>query len=279
VPYAPILDTMKDGDTSRRKNSNPSSYTVLEASPAEEWKGTDGALENPSALVLERGPGFYRNELFHMLQGAGFNRIVHVGKGNAAILGESSSPISTVPGVRHLIPSENPSPGERINMGMRELKDGLVLVLWSDMTLASRSMSRRLLEKAFAQDLLCLVPELVGADGKRIASALPFARVPPRFAGRPILYATAVYDDLDSTLFPFDYCGLYDVARFCATGGFDERVKDPLRQTTDFGVKAWHSGQEIRMLSSLSLVLHGGPEKTTDAVRELRRPAMSAGRR
>lgn len=239
---------------------NHGSYTVLSAgSPA----GHDSAAEEElSALVFGRGGTMYWDRLFESLYSAGIARITYVG--SDADRGRGARMSSLFPGVRVLLPSGAAGPGSLVNLGMREIGSGKVIVLGSDQRLAAPILSARMKKKISVSDALYLCPSLEDKSG----SPAPLAfvpdsafqawtglgvRTPPVFLPLPGTARNGRAAESEALFFPGDYCGVYDVARFLLCGGFDETLKDPWWQLVDFGAKAWAAGAPLRCLPSLVL--------------------------
>lgn len=254
----PILEGMKATEIkAARKVRHTQSYTVLRSGDPE-WPSDDDL----AVLVLARGEGFYRDMLFESLYAAGFTRIVHAASGADRAQGERMS--RRFPGVRFLLSSGSPNPGALLNLGMREMGTGKVLVLWSDMRLATSAISFRLRRKICGSSALCVTPVLAAADGARLEAvfspAARDARIKPRIAvssGILPVEGRGEAAEASPNLFPRDYCGIYDAELFLASGGFDESISDPWWQVVDFGLGAWAAGESVVHMPSVELRYEG----------------------
>ena len=50
----------------------------------------------------------------------------------------------------------------------------------------------------------------------------------------------------EPTLFPFDFCGIYNREKFAQSGGFDPAIANPYWQKLDFGVRCFLWGEHLR---------------------------------
>lgn len=207
-----------------------------------------------SALVLNRGPGLYRAAMLDDLAQAGFQSVVSVETGNPPPEMESLS--ARFPQVRFLYLREPSGPGDMVNVGMRESCGPYVLVLWSDQRLAASFLSSRFLDRVAELDAACLVPELRDAGG----SVLPSVMHPALDRSHIRVLGLQPKADLEKSVYPFDYCGIYSKERFMLLGGYDWTLSRPYWQKMDFGFRAWLMGQRILLSQALKLNYQGAPE-------------------
>jgi hypothetical protein len=190
-----------------------------------------------SLLLLNRGARFDREEALREAEALDVGEIISVEHASV----EVDSLSRDHPDVRFLLAPEGPSVGELIDIGVAEARSRLVLVLWSDMRLESRSTLEQELEAAERSGAACVTPELVGPEGGIIPSAAS-----PRLQGARLTVSRAVPSgEQSSTLYPFDYCGIYRKDRFQSLGGFDRRVGSPYWQKLQFGLLAHLWGESV----------------------------------
>ena len=206
-----------------------------------------------SVVLLGRGARLYRGEVFSDLEKAGFSSVISVEEGGESLDVESLA--GRYPGVRFLLLSGPASPGEKVNLGMRESSAPRVLVLWSDTRLATQAISSRFYERLAEQDILCQAPLASGRGGE----PLPVAAAPALHRASLKVLGLVPVKDGTRSLFPFDYCGIYSRERFLLTGGFDPSLANPYWQRLDFGFRAWLWGEEIRVAQALRLAYDGDP--------------------
>jgi len=211
-----------------------------------------------SVLLLDRGNHLYRSELLRELEHIGFESIVSVE--SAGEVRDIESLAQRFPKCRFLLLGENVSPGEMINVGMRESQAPYVFVLWGDMRLSNAALSGRFFERLGEQDLLCRAPFFSSRKGE----VLPTMSVPGLQGSSLKVLGFIPPRDAVRTLFPFDYVGIYSKARFVLTGGFDGGIPSPYWQKLDFGFRSWLWGEEIRLSQALRVAYEDEP-KTEDA--------------
>ena len=239
-------------------NDRPVPYTVVggHASRAQ----AEG--RSVSILLLDRGSRLYRAEALRELERLGFDSIVSIEEGVEAVDVESLA--QRYPSTRFILLNGPLSPGEKINVGIRESSAPFVFVLWSDMRLQAVGLSGRFFERLAEQDILCLCPHLLAEKGNLLPSAVSPALQRQSLKLLPLPPAA----DGCRTLYPYDYCGIYSRARFILTGGFDGGIASPYWQKLDFGFRSWLWGEEIRLSQALKLGYEEGAaveDSTPDA--------------
>lgn len=207
-----------------------------------------------SVLLLNRGSRLYRGEAFRELDRIGFRHIVSVEE-----RGAEGSDVEALaarhPGARFLLLAGPTSPGEMVNLGMRESCGPYVFVIWSDMSLQTQALSSRFFERLAEQDFLCQAPFLSSAGELVPSAASPALH---RESSLKVLNLQPARDGARSA-YPFDYCGIYSRERFVLTGGFDGGIVNPHWQKLDFGFRSWLWGEEIRLASALRVAYAEAP--------------------
>ncbi len=198
-----------------------------------------------TVILLDRGEHLYRSELFEGLEKLGLSSVISIVEGPEN--GDASAFSQRFPAARFITLKENASPGERINIGMRECSDPFALVLWSDMRILSAGLSSRFSERLSSQNRLCSALYLQDPKGELLPSA-----VAPAFEKQNLrLIQLPPQTDGARSIYPFDYAGIYSKAKFILTGGFDGAIASPYWQKLDFGFRAWLWGEEIRLVQAL----------------------------
>ena len=225
-------------------------YTVVGSA-----KGSPCPESRPvSALLLNRGTRLFRAEAFYELERVGFESIVSV-ETRGAEGPDVEGLASRHPRARCLLLSKPASPGEMVNLGMRESCGPYVFVLWNDMRLQTQALSSRFFERLNEQDCLCQAPSLWAGN-----EVVPSAASPALENGGSLrLLNLAPGADGSKSLYPFDYCGIYSRERFALMGGFDGGIRNPYWQKLDFGFRSWLWGEQIRIASALKLAYAGSP--------------------
>jgi hypothetical protein len=228
-------------------DDRPVPYTVV-GGPA-----TRGDGHPVSVLLLERGNRLYHGEALRELERLGFQSIISVEEGKDAVDVESLA--QRYPGARFILLKESVSPGEKINVGIRESSSPYVFVLWSDMRLQAAGLSSRFFEKLGEQDCLCLAPYLQVGRGDLLPTAISPALHRQSLKLLPLPPAR----DGSRSLYPADYCGIYSRERFILTGGFDGGIATPYWQKLDFGFRSWLWGEEIKLSQALRVGYEEAP--------------------
>jgi hypothetical protein len=134
-------------------------------------------------------------------------------------------------------------------------------VLWTDMGLSGMQGLQLLAARVEESDWLCAVPALRNPGGEPV----PTIQVPTLIRGRLQVIPWPPKHSGTRSLFPFDYCGLYNKARFQLTGGFDTWMTTPYWQKLDFGLRSSLWGESILGDASfrLSYAVDQSPEDST----------------
>ena len=208
-------------------------------------------------LVLSRGDRLFRGELLRDLQARAMGEILWV-EGNGPSP-DVESLAREFPNVRFLLIKAPSTIGERLNIGIGESRAPLVLTLWSDTRLSAfppAAVGR--MEKS---GTLCTVPVARSAR----MDPIPSWQSPLWKKRRLALSFRVPQKDGEPTLFPFDYCGIFNREKFAQSGGFDPAIANPYWQKLDFGVRCFLWGERLRGTTEVVLTYTGAPpeEDTT----------------
>ena len=240
-------------NTTHSTSSPVSAYTVVGGSERVKSSGI-------SVVVLNRGAPFPRSSFFEELGKLGFDGIISLegSRRRYDLDGLSAS----FPSVRFILPSENISRGEEINIAARELSGPLFFVIWDDLRIL-RGGARSINEKQFNSEpgKLCTVPLI--QDGR--LETIPTLIAPLVIKGKVKTVPFIPEHDGQKTLFPFDGIGIYNRECFLRLGGFDRNFGNFYWQLMDFGFRAHLWGEEISAATAIRLSYEGAvtPEDTT----------------
>jgi hypothetical protein len=208
-------------------------------------------------LVLSRGDRLFRAEFLRGLQERALGEILWV---------EGSDPSTDIeslahdfPDVRFLLMKTPGSIGERINVGIAESRSPCVFVLWSDTRLSDFSAS--VITRLEESKVICSVPVARNAQAEPIPSWQS-----PQWKKRKLsLLFRVPRSSGESTLFPYDYCGLYNREKFSQSGGYDPLIANPYWQKLDFGFRCFLWGERLQGTKDIVLTYTGAPpqEDTT----------------
>ena len=232
-------------------------YTVLGGPKVDRIRKSQPPL---AVLLLNRGSRFYRQEKLRQLQEAGIGEVL-------CVEGPRFSPdIETLsrefPGIHFLLLQEQATAGERINIGIEEARARLVFVLWSDMELATQPGEAwsSFLSQIEEKHILCTVPRLMSSAEQE----LPCIQVPALIKGKLKVMPWKPVQEGMSSLFAFDYCGIYNRNRFSLSGGYDPWMSNPYWQKLDFGLRSFLWGERILCRRDM-VVRYEGDTETEDS--------------
>ena len=210
-----------------------------------------------SVLVLNRGARYYLSSLFQGLIDLGLNSIVFVDSSQRGFELESLS--AQFPEVKFLIPFENVTEGEMINLGMSETSSDYVMVLWNDMCLSSSAFPQSLIDKIKQSGIICAAPILIDEKNNSIPVQVVPSLTKMDFSTDRFLCRK----DLTKTLYMYDFTGIYNREKFIEIGGFDYTIKNPYWQNLDFGFRTYLWGMEI-VISNLYKMKYAGVSPLED---------------
>ncbi|MBN1410054.1 MAG: hypothetical protein JW969_04365 [Spirochaetales bacterium] len=203
--------------------------------------------ENPdkypslTLLILNRGGRFHRENLLKEIKEPADTEIIYL---EDSALSYDIEPLSRkYPDIRFLLLHNEITAGEKINLGAVESNSPSFLVLWSDMSLKAPRFSPSFLEHARINSLLCTVPVL---KNTRLES-VPCIMIPGYMKKKIKVVPWEPRKNEEHSLYPFDYCGIYDKEKFCRIGGYDPYLKNPYWQKMDFGFRSHLWGEKIQL--------------------------------
>ena len=200
-----------------------------------------------SIVLLNRAGRVFKSETLTELGKLNVYEIISIEGGGAGYDVEALS--VRFPTVRFIRIHQAITEGEKINIGIEEASSRYVLVLYDDMTAAAGVLSDRLLEQVVLADCLCCVPLIQSKKQSTVPSIMS-----PAFMRNnlKIVQLPPSVDGMNS-LFPFDFCGVYDKELFRKLGGFDGKISGKWWQKLDFGFRAYMWGESIQCKTSLRL--------------------------
>jgi len=214
-------------------------------------------------LLLNRGGRFYREELLKELTILSFAEIICI---EGPELSYDIEPLSRkFQGVRFLLLKDSISTGEKINLGFEESHSDYIMVLWSDIKFLHSTVSSRIVHTMESEKLLCSIP--VFRNHKK--EIIPTIQVPGFIKRKLKIIPWKTDKEGIKSIYPFDYCGIYNKEKFTKLGGFDSLITNPYWQKLDFGFRAYLWGEKIVLNPSFSLIY------TIDVVTEDNTPDTS----
>ncbi|MCR4790048.1 MAG: hypothetical protein K5839_03100, partial [Treponemataceae bacterium] len=186
-----------------------------------------------SVLILNRNSSNFKENNLEVLIKCGFEAIYSIenSKDNFKVEGFSKR----FPQVNFLLPAKKLSTGNLINLGMSLCKSKYLMVIWDDFALKFPLIQDILMAKIIEAKSICFAPVFVNNN---------YVPIPSKMTPRVDRYNFSVFPesvvyDNSKTLYPFDYCGVYDKDRFINVGGFDSSLTSAHWQLLDFSLRSW----------------------------------------
>lgn len=197
---------------------------------------------NVAVILLNSNGSHFRVQMLENLVNCGFASIVSIEPNRDNINIEENA--RRFPTVKFIIPLEQVTEGEMINIGMSEVNTAYVLVLRDTLSIPPGIISPRFVEKLIKLGNYCIVPRLLNSEKQSVAvRSTPFAN-----RGHLRMEMSSVVPTDTPTVYPFDFIGLYNREKFIQLGGFDYTILSPYYQNVDLGLRSWLWG-EITIVS------------------------------
>jgi hypothetical protein len=195
-------------------------------------------------MLLNRGGKPFRYEYFRELEQLGNLEIISVESGGKTYDIEALS--HKFPRIKFLIMRRKANPGEQINIAMKEAAGANVFVFWNDMKISS-PLTEALVRRIAEARRLCTVPVIQNTRMETVPSVLVPAFHRKNLKVLPMLPQQSGV----KSLYPFDYCGIYNRERFLLTGGYDHTLESRYWQKLDFGFRSHMWGESIECDTAL----------------------------
>ena len=209
-------------------------------------------LESVAVMLLNRNGSHYCRRNIENLLNCGFTEIIAVENSSHSYSVEEFA--QRYEQVKFVVPLENVTPGDMINIGMAETESAFVLVIWDDVRTVPPFVSKETLRSLVQSGHLCSAPVLQSAHLQYIPVRMQpkiekntFSVVPPDFSA---MRSNAGL----KTVYPFDFMGIYDRQKFMQLGGYDYTIVSPYWQNLDFSLRAWLWGECIELDQHFRLV-------------------------
>jgi hypothetical protein len=195
-----------------------------------------------SVVLLRRGGKQFYPSLIEDLAQKGVGEIILVESLESS--SDMESLIHSFPRLRCLLVQEPLTVGEKINLAVEEALGDWVLVQWTDMAWGDMPSSSRMWQEVSNRKEAVLVPELSNRFGEGVPSRFGPSLLKKEFKPLPIGQGE---EDKDS-IYPFDFVGLLNKAKFRALGGYDGDNPSPYWQCMDFGLRSHLWGEHFYAL-------------------------------
>lgn len=201
---------------------------------------------NIAAVVLNSGWSQFRTQAAENLAKCGFNEIIFVEADSKNYNLEGFA--GRFPFVKFIVPLEEATDGELINIAAGEASSDFFLVLRDTLDFSHDILSPTLSKSLEDFGAFCVSPRLLSEE-----MAFPILYSPEIHKGVMRLAATSTVSDGLPDLMPFDFIGLYDRNKFIAYGGFDYTIKQSYWQNLDLSFRAWLFGEKIILSTAFCL--------------------------
>ena len=215
-----------------------------------------------SLVLLNRGGRPFKSSTISDIDALGIREVLSVEGPAASYDIEALS--AKYPFIKFLILHQEVTLGEKINMAIAESNGRFNLVLWNDTRSQPGVITERFLDRIIKKDLLCVVPVLQNQK----METLPSIRSPAFYRKQLRVLPSQPSTDGVPSIYPYDFCGIYQKERFTLLGGFDYLLDNPYWQKLDFGFRSFMWGERIACDTTFRLsYLADAPSE--DATRDL----------
>lgn len=208
---------------------------------------TENASMDVAAVLLNSNGSHFRVQMLENLVKCGFAAVVSVEPNQSNINLEENS--RRFPTVKFIVPLENVTDGDMINICMSEVTASYVLVLRDTLAIPQGVLTPNLFDKLIKNKDYCVVPRLLNSDKRAVAMrSVPFVE-----KNKLRMEMSNVVKDGIATVYPFDYIGLYDRKKFIQAGGFDYTILSPYYQNIDLALRTWLWGERTVVSTAFQL--------------------------
>lgn len=202
---------------------------------------------NVSVILLNHEGSHYRIQNLETLLKCGFASIVsfEMNPDNYNI----EDFVQRFPSVKFIVPLEDVTDGDLINIGMSEVESDYVLVLRDTLSITPDLLTPRLADRLIEKNQFCCVPHLFSYS----SPAFPNVFIPSVRNNVLDINSDSVISDGAKTLYPLDFIGLYNRQKFIQLGGFDYTILSPYWQNLDLSFRAWLWGERITLSTAFNI--------------------------
>ena len=202
---------------------------------------------NVAAILINRGWSSYRTKMIENLMRCGFSEIISIEADSENYSIEDFS--RKFPFVKIIIPQEDTTDGDLINIGVAEASSEYVLVLRDSIDFSKDILTPTLASKLTESGTFCISPRLIGKGN----FSFPILFSPSIKRAALNVISTSVVSDGSHNLFPFNNIALYNRRKFIDLGGYDYTIHSDYWQNLDFSFRAWLWGEKITLSTAFSL--------------------------
>lgn len=199
---------------------------------------------NIAVILLNSSGSHFKTHIFENLLQCNFKQIVSVENRLSNFTDDISKKYPTI---KFIIPQEETTDGELINLAMAEISTEYVLVLRDTINIPTGVILSHLAESLTKDKIYCVVPRLFDSHKNSVSCTYS----PGVSNNHFIVESSTAMADGKKTLYPSDYIALYNREKFIQLGGFDWTIKSSYWQLLDLFVRSWLWGEETRLTSLL----------------------------
>lgn len=200
---------------------------------------------NISVILLNNSGSHFKINVYKNLLECNFESIISIEHDpNNSTIDDISK---KMPEIKFIIPQEETTNGELINLAMSEIKSDYVLVLKDTLYIPSKIILQNLASRLTESGVFCIVPWLSDKNN----NTLPCIFSPSAEKSHFTVNSSSSVSDGVKTLYPFDNIALYNRKKFIELGGFDWTIQSNYWQNLDLAVRSWLWGEETRLTSLL----------------------------
>lgn len=203
------------------------------------------AALNMSVILLNTNGSYFKDSLLETLLNCNFRSIIAVEINSKNHSVEDLS--RKYPSIRFIVPLEETTDGELINLAMAEIQADYVMVLRNNLLLTPNFIQPLLQERVVKDDVFCIVPRLTDHNKSSMICQFSPAAIKNKF----VVEASSVVADGMNTLYPFENIAIYNREKFIKLGGFDYSIKSKYWQTLDLGIRSWLWGEKTKLTTLL----------------------------
>lgn len=204
-------------------------------------------LLNVSAILLNSGNSHMRLKNLECLDSMGFEKIISLENDSKNYNIEDFA--QKFPKVKFIIPLEKAADGDLINLAVSEITTKSFLILRDSLNVSPALLSPVLAERLCSENLFCVAPRIFSKTGQGV----PVQFIPCAKKSVLKVDSTSQVADGISTLYPFNFLGLYDTKKFKELGGYDGEIKNSYWQNLDLSFRAWLWGEKIKLSTSFTM--------------------------
>ncbi|MCR5436842.1 MAG: hypothetical protein K6E97_07245 [Treponema sp.] len=202
-------------------------------------------LLNISVILLNSSGSHFKLNVFENLIGCNFDSIISIENDSKNYSIDDIA--RKFPQIKFIVPLEEATEGEMINLAMSEITSDYALVIKDSLYIPSGFILSNLAQRLTEEGIYCVVPRLSDKNKNGIASLYTPGAEKSHF----IIDSSSIVKDGLRTVYPFDGIALYNRKKFIQLGGFDYTIRTSYWQNLDLAIRSWLWGEETKLTTML----------------------------